>query len=458
MSDFSAVSSRSVFANGPSGELAQNATGEQQRPPTQAQSVTFSDMLLNICKPGSAPNSDLEANDLEETTAVRDESDETPTSPDTTLEAEKDGESRDPETEKTTIESGDIEHLGEPTALPHAAIPDAEHGKNNAQTIATFSGEMQHAAPTSHKTVTAPRQEPAQAYNSQAIQTISDGDTPIIRAQFTGQNTAGELPLARKPLTAPQPDNQPMNHPNPQISSFQSDGKHTHQVQVEELPARIFEGMDPRIPATPEPTMPRITSMEKPSPSLSSFSGKAARVSPLLTGQTAPSDQIDDGPDTLGVSSIIAAREPGSLAASVSILHSPGRPEVPRHIASQIASAASAQSNGQVELRLNPEELGRVRLTMTPRDSSMLVSIIAERGETLDLMRRHINLLAEEFQALGFSDLQFDFGTSHQDGERASSTFQNDDSFPFIQLDDANTPDARAQSALFVSQGLDLRF
>lgn len=62
-----------------------------------------------------------------------------------------------------------------------------------------------------------------------------------------------------------------------------------------------------------------------------------------------------------------------------------------------------------VEISLSPRELGSVKMSMTAGEGSLTLVVTAERGETLDLMRRHIDTLAQEFRRLGFSDLGFEF-------------------------------------------------
>jgi hypothetical protein len=47
----------------------------------------------------------------------------------------------------------------------------------------------------------------------------------------------------------------------------------------------------------------------------------------------------------------------------------------------------------------------------------------AARAETNDLLRRHIEVLAKEFQDLGFENLEFSF---QQHGEQSSETPEND--------------------------------
>ncbi len=87
-------------------------------------------------------------------------------------------------------------------------------------------------------------------------------------------------------------------------------------------------------------------------------------------------------------------------------------PQVPRQIGEQLAAAVRQGVNGPVEVTLNPEELGRVKLTLTTTEASILVTMTVERPETADLMRRHLAALGAEFSALGYSDIAFEF-TEH---------------------------------------------
>lgn len=91
----------------------------------------------------------------------------------------------------------------------------------------------------------------------------------------------------------------------------------------------------------------------------------------------------------------------------------PSTVDTARRVAAQISDAVPRGRDGIVELTLNPVELGRVRLSLTSSDGAMAVTILAERPETLDLMRRHIDLLAQEFRDMGYASASFSF-----EGER----------------------------------------
>jgi len=81
-----------------------------------------------------------------------------------------------------------------------------------------------------------------------------------------------------------------------------------------------------------------------------------------------------------------------------------------------IADAARVLHDKPVEITLSPEELGKVRLTMLPSDTAMTVHVSVERPETLELLRRNIELLASELRDLGFEDISFDFANQNDTG------------------------------------------
>lgn len=83
-------------------------------------------------------------------------------------------------------------------------------------------------------------------------------------------------------------------------------------------------------------------------------------------------------------------------------------PQVPA-LGPQLAEAVARFPDRPVELTLSPEELGRVRLTLSTSDAGLVLTVSAERPETLDLMRRNIDQLARDFREIGFSDLSFSF-------------------------------------------------
>lgn len=133
------------------------------------------------------------------------------------------------------------------------------------------------------------------------------------------------------------------------------------------------------------------------------------------------------------------------------------QPEIPRHIARQLADVARQMPERPVELTLNPHELGRVRLTFTLTDGGINVAVLAERGETMDLMRRHIETLAQEFRDMGYADVGFQFsqhGRENTDGNNTDEQPQHTAQLtPLPEIE--KLPPARV--SLESSNGLDLR-
>ncbi len=90
------------------------------------------------------------------------------------------------------------------------------------------------------------------------------------------------------------------------------------------------------------------------------------------------------------------------------------RPELAANISHQMAEAIRVTLDRSVEIALNPKELGRVRMVLSPSDAGVTLNILAERPETLELMRRNIDDLAKSFADLGYEDISFSFDQNDQ--------------------------------------------
>ena len=180
----------------------------------------------------------------------------------------------------------------------------------------------------------------------------------------------------------------------------------------------------------------------------------AANVQPiaeqsLLASEVAPSEHF-----------VTPLSEPslqtGNLRAAETML---ARPEAARMVATQMAEAMIRTQNNKVEIALHPEELGRVRMVLSTTEMGVTVSIVAERAETLDLMRRHIDQLAEEFRELGYQNIGFEF--SGGESSHGSQGGSNDSQSELLSnLDDQSDAVGSVQiqtARASQSSGLDLR-
>jgi len=143
---------------------------------------------------------------------------------------------------------------------------------------------------------------------------------------------------------------------------------------------------------------------------------------------------------------------------SVQVAHTSATPtagaETVRHAAHQMAVAISARQGQTTEIALNPEELGRVRLTMSAVDTTITLTVIAERPETTDLMRRHIDALAQEFKAMGYDKISFSFaGEGQAQAGDGPSDHAKNPQLPGVVIDDPVTILQQPQR----KAGLDLR-
>ena len=146
----------------------------------------------------------------------------------------------------------------------------------------------------------------------------------------------------------------------------------------------------------------------------------------MMQALQADTMKLSQAPGLLGDSSgsglSMTADLPGLPQLLTEAVFQPGithRPETPRMIASQMAEAFVAKGDRNVDVSLNPEELGKVKMRVATSENGITMIIQTERPETGDLMRRHINELAEEFRRMGFQDISFEFSSGDSAGGQA---------------------------------------
>ncbi len=135
-------------------------------------------------------------------------------------------------------------------------------------------------------------------------------------------------------------------------------------------------------------------------------------------------------------------------------------PRLPVRVAQQLVEAARALPDRPVEIALNPEELGRVKMTLAVSDGSVTVSLMAERAETADLLRRNIAMLGDEFRDLGFDDISFSFAGGQAGEDHQSSDGRRDAAAPTLSetsaADDTGA-ETVAPMRLTLGDGIDIR-
>ncbi len=134
---------------------------------------------------------------------------------------------------------------------------------------------------------------------------------------------------------------------------------------------------------------------------------------------------------------------------------------VARHLAGQFHEVLRAMPDRPVDIALSPEELGRVRMSVSAAEGGVVLQVLAERPETLDLMRRHAEALAEELANLGFASIDLSFGDGRSASEHSNDHDRqgNDKTTGKAQDDVIETPPTVGQSAVRIALdgSLDIR-
>ncbi len=140
--------------------------------------------------------------------------------------------------------------------------------------------------------------------------------------------------------------------------------------------------------------------------------------------------------------SVTGGQDPSSTQTGPAV----ARPDTPHNVAAQIAQVVQNSARRSVELRLHPEELGRVSMTMSQdATGGMTVALQVERADTLAMMRRHIDVLAQELRQMGYSSVDFSFqgGNTGQGGQNMRGSFGETGfgtSAPMESLDSPSQP------------------
>ncbi|MBQ1202407.1 MAG: flagellar hook-length control protein FliK [Loktanella sp.] len=277
-----------------------------------------------------------------------------------------------------------------------------------------------------------------------AGQSTHDKLDPPSRHPFTTDSTADTIDLrGRQAAIRPMPDAVEVQH-----LARRSAPHFVASVTVPEIAdGRSPAGHDTKHPVPAQPTQhslaevvvaaatqPRVADRHLPT------SGEVSRQHPVTSGPAAPSPvqmpavvakpradpstkpqaPHDDLPDiNVGMRLTEAADKPAVTAAG-KLTSS----EIVRHIAPQLAPATTREGRQITDIALNPAELGKVRMQMTITDGVLAMQIMAERPETADLLRRHIDQLAQEFHALGFGDVTFSFSDDRKNVPQKSTNKQ----------------------------------
>lgn len=120
----------------------------------------------------------------------------------------------------------------------------------------------------------------------------------------------------------------------------------------------------------------------------------------------------------LGAGEGSAPPGPGEIAAERLLRPaSAATAELAREVAQQIGARITPLARGQFELMLSPAELGRLEIALREINGVMTLTVSAERPETLELIRRHVDLLAQELSQIAQRELALQLGAGGSGGQ-----------------------------------------
>ncbi|SPJ24624.1 flagellar hook-length control protein FliK [Palleronia abyssalis] len=224
---------------------------------------------------------------------------------------------------------------------------------------------------------------------------------------------------------------------------------HSSPTSRKETGHEIGTELAQRSSVTAEPAQPKANTQPAIAPQI--FWMDRPKLSPIaqlsLEGSSSVKLSNSSSPE------LIQASSHNPVLNSVS--HS--TPAEARPVAQSLASAIVRSDGNTCEVALSPEELGKVRITMSSSDAGMIVRLFADRDDTMQLLRRHAADLAAELKNAGIADAQIDFGDSGANKRQQQSFTRQPAILGTVQLA-AETPPLPATIGQPQADGLDLRF
>ncbi len=156
---------------------------------------------------------------------------------------------------------------------------------------------------------------------------------------------------------------------------------------------------------------PETNSMPVAKTTLTNHSGAPKDQAPtgLLIQTPAHLSKVADGDNFLSSDIVASQSTEKSHAAMLHSAITPSKADFAGHVPRQLAEVIHSNHGKTLDISLRPEELGRVKLSIVSSDNGIAVNILAERPETLDLIRRNIDQLNQELRQLGYQNTGFSF-------------------------------------------------
>lgn len=243
------------------------------------------------------------------------------------------------------------------------------------------------------------------------------GVEPRVPSTSRGTQTKGEEGLVPSSPSAPKPTllSDAFAHHPPLLDAENGQKRPLHQSPV-------LHG----------PTLSGESVIERRDNAVQRISGEA----PITADEHVKVSTMPVGAQAEGVSSsgIPQSADPPTkldFRATSQTSNTPPPPPTPpqfaqaQHVAVQVRRVLGGEGSRGIDVQLAPEELGRLRLTLVGGDGVGHLTVHADRVETTDLLRRHVDVLAKELRNAGWTELSVDIG-GREGREQQGRNFPSD--------------------------------
>jgi len=329
-----------------------------------------------------------------------------------------------------------------PAALPEAFGPGP---RTLAPSPERQPPQIRHRGAAATTTVARPQpsgSSAATASSSVAAEGSSRAPAPLSEGRpELDRRAAPGLPVAEVPPpgAAPRPAPRPAPHPAPprpdpvRAGALRVIGAETG---APEQPRPL--GGPPADPIAADPRPPRSPAPEPAWPAPAHPGRGAAGPVPPGPGGPGEAVRVETRLPVSGQSA--TAPPPGSPGGDIAATPAPGAgpaqgpgpmpgisgpaavgTEGARAILPQIGAAiAGHPGTGRITVHLDPPELGRIDIAIEIGDQGLRATLVAERGATGELIRRHGDLLVHQFQEAGFGDIDLEFADAERETGRGA--------------------------------------
>ena len=273
--------------------------------------------------------------------------------------------------------------------------------------------------------------------DSPAPQMPPDSRAQGLRGSPADTDNPSTVPKAQKQVAAPSVDNkapsvnQPLSTLERHLGGYAvSLASQAASAQPNARPATDVLQFDARILTASGESSTRagLATQQIPSPPIV---GPPTASTPVIATEFTPNpedqtplqreaiDQIGRDIRILGATSIPAAAS------------GTPRADLATGVIQQVADAMRRGADKPIEIALSPAELGRVRMVLSASDAGITVNILADRTDTLDLLRRNIDDLGRSFAEMGYEDIAFSFGQTDQETSSSEQRHAGNDAERF---------------------------